>query len=47
MEATAICAQPSHYSGGSRNNSNMVVGRAIMMMNSDEDYDEDHIEKYL
>jgi hypothetical protein len=27
--------------------SNMDLGRAIMMMNGDEDYDADHVEKYL
>lgn len=41
VDATAIRAQPSHCSGGSRNNSNMDVGMAIM--NSDED----DIAKYL
>ena len=27
--------------------SNMNLGRAIMMANGDEDYDADHVEKYL
>jgi hypothetical protein len=31
----------------SKFDSNMNLGRAIMMMNGDEDYDEDHVEKYL
>ncbi|MCB5294187.1 hypothetical protein [Arthrobacter sp. SO3] len=32
---------------GSRIESNNNVGRAIDMMNGDEDYDGDHVEKYL
>lgn len=31
----------------SKFDSEINVGRAIMMMNGDEDYDEDHVEKYL
>jgi hypothetical protein len=27
--------------------SNMNLGRAIMMMNGEEDYDADHVERYL
>jgi hypothetical protein len=27
--------------------SNMNLGHAIMMLNGDEDYDADHVEKYL
>ncbi|MDQ0664718.1 hypothetical protein QFZ35_003216 [Arthrobacter ulcerisalmonis] len=32
---------------GARISSDINTGRAIMMMNGDEDYDEDHVEKYL
>lgn len=31
----------------SRFDSEINVGRAIDMMNGDEDYDDDHVEKYL
>lgn len=35
------CAIPPEVSSA------LNQGRAIMMMNGDEDYDEDHVEKYL
>jgi len=43
------------YHGGSRcfdcatseDESNLNSGRAILMMSGDEDYDADHVEKYL
>ncbi|WP_433420805.1 hypothetical protein ACQP1V_09030 [Microtetraspora malaysiensis] len=39
-ELCAECAIPDLES-------NLNLGHAIMMMNGDEDYDEDHVEKWL
>jgi hypothetical protein len=33
--------------GISKSQGEMNLGRAILMMNGDEDYDADHVEKYL